>query len=322
MILKHIFSKESVYWIMYYFLLFTRLDRIFPDTLFLKIQYRCMTGNSLDLKAPRTYTQKLQWLKLYDRNPLYTIMVDKYRAKEYVSNCIGSEYVVPLLGVWDSPEEIEWDKLPKQFVLKTNHDCGGLIICKDKSKFDKEAAKEKLRRSLKNSYWLSGREWPYKDMPRKIIAEKYIEDSTGGLVDYKVMCFNGKPRLIQVHLGRYTNNHTQDFYDIKWNKTNITQGSYGETSDIYTERPICLDEMLKLSEVLSANIPHVRVDWYIVDNHLYLGELTFFDASGFDMFDSNNDEEMLGSWIKLPEKTFGPNPSSKGYGNEGIDMFY
>jgi len=302
MVIKHFFSKDGLYWFAYYFLLSTDIDRIIPDHLFLKIQYRCLTGKFLNLTSPRTYTQKLQWLKLYDRNPLYSVMVDKFRAKKYVSDCIGSEYVVPLLGVWNCPEEIEWECLPNQFVLKTNHDSGGLIICRDKSTLDKEVAKDKLRRSLKNNYWLAGREWPYKNIPRKIIAEKYIEDSTGGLVDYKVMCFNGEPRLIEVHLGRYSSNHTQDFYNTDWKKTEIAQKSSGAVSDSLIEKPACFDEMICLSKKLAKGIPHVRVDWYIVDNHLYLGELTFFDSSGYDEFTPDKYNYIIGGWIKLPEK--------------------
>lgn len=271
-----------------------------PDKLYLQLAYRRATGRKLELNPPRTYTQKLQWIKLYDRNPLYTIMVDKYKAKEYASQIIGEDHVVPLLGVWNTPEEIDWNSLPKQFVLKTNHDCGGLVICKDKEKLDKEAAITKIRKSLRRDYWLAGREWPYKNIERKIIAEKYIEDSTGGLVDYKVMCFNGEPKLIEVHLGRYSSNHTQDFYDMQWNKTDIAQISSGSVSDIIIEKPNCFDEMIGMSQKLATGIPHVRVDWYIVDNHLYLGELTFFDASGFDGFVPEKYDYILGEWIQLP----------------------
>lgn len=278
------------------------LDIFLPDIAFLKMAYRRGTGNKLHLNPPITYTEKLQWIKLFDRNPIYRTMVDKYAVKKYVADIIGDDHIVPLLGVWDKPEEIEWSSLPNQFVLKTNHDCGGLVICKDKSKLDIEAASKKLSKSLKCNYWLAGREWPYKDMARKIIAEKYIEDSTGGLVDYKVMCFNGKPRLIQVHLGRYTNKHTQDFYDINWNKTEIAQISSGHVSDELIDKPDCFDEMIEMSRKLSISIPHVRVDWYIVNNHLYLGELTFFDASGFDKFIPDKYNYIIGDWITLPEK--------------------
>lgn len=275
------------------------LENSLPDKLYLKLAYCRANGHTLKLDPPRIYSEKLQWIKLYDRNPLYTTMVDKYKCKEYIANKIGSEYVVPLLGVWDSPEEIAWDKLPNKFVLKANHDSGHVIICKDKAKLDKDVACTTLRKSLNNDFWLGGREWPYKNIERKIIAEEYLEDYTGGLIDYKVMCFNGEPKLIQVHIGRYTETHTQDFYDINWNKTNIKQGLYGDMSDVYMEKPSCFDEMIEQSRILSSNIPHIRVDWYIVNNHLYLGELTFFDSSGFDYFTSNHDEELLGSWIDL-----------------------
>ncbi len=279
------------------------LDRFLSDEVYQKMLYRRVTGYKLELDPPRTYTQKLQWIKLYDRKPIYRTMVDKYAVKQYAAKIIGDDHIVPLLGVWERPEDIDWDSLPNQFVLKTNHDCGGLVICKDKSKLDIETACKKLKKSLKRNYWLAGREWPYKDVPRKIIAEKYIEDSTGGLVDYKVMCFNGEPKLIEVHLGRYTSNHTQDFYNIDWEKTEIAQKSSGSVSDSLIEKPVCYDKMIELSRKLSTGIPHVRVDWYIVDNHLYLGELTFFDASGFDEFIPDKYNYIIGEWITLPAKT-------------------
>ena len=260
-------------------------------------------GTPLHLDAPQTFNEKLQWLKLYDRKPEYTMMVDKYRVREYIAQKIGAEYLIPLLGVWDSPDEIDFAALPEQFVLKCNHNSGlGMCICKDKSTLDLRKVRRELRKGLRQDYYLPGREWPYKDVPRKIIAEKYMVDTDGGdeLSDYKVLCFNGVPKLIEVHKGRFGNQHTQDFYDANWDKTAFNQPDM-PTSDEVMVKPVFMDEMLALSQVLSQGIPHVRVDWYYANHRLFFGELTFFDGSGFDPFDGEQDLE-IGSWLALPEK--------------------
>lgn len=276
-----------------------------PDALYLKFLYRLFVGKRLHLKNPQTYNEKLQWLKLYDHNPLYTTMVDKYAVKQYVAEKIGEEYIIPTLGVWRSMEEIDIDSLPNQFVLKTTFGGGGndVVICKDKASLDVDGAIKYLKGFMKQDSYKHLKEWPYKNVPRRVIAEKYMEEAgKASLSDYKVMCFNGVAKLIQLHNGRYTSNHTQMFYDRDWNKTGMSQVSYGDVSDtIAAERPILLEKMLYLSEILSKDIPHVRVDWYIIDNQLYFGELTFFDSSGFDPFIPDEYNYILGEWIKLPE---------------------
>lgn len=278
-----------------------------PDGLYLKILYRIFIGKRLDLNNPQTYNEKLQWLKIYDHNPIYTTMVDKYAVKQYVAEKLGEEYIIPTIGVWNSLEEVDFENLPDQFVLKTTFGGGGrdLVICKDKEKLDKTDVINYLNGFMNQDQYRSWREWPYKNVPRRVIAEKYMEEpGKASLSDYKVMCFNGVAKLIQLHDGRYTSNHTQLFYDRDWNKTGISQVSYGDVSDtISAERPALLEKMLELSEVLSKEIPHVRVDWYIVENKLYFGELTFFDSSGFDPFIPDEYNYILGEWIKLPEKT-------------------
>lgn len=274
-----------------------------PDAMYLKILYRLFVGKQLNLNNPQTYNEKLQWLKLYDHNPVYTTMVDKYAVKKYVADKIGEDYVIPTLGVWDNPGEIDFSILPNQFVLKTTFGGGGedLIICKDKSSLDIEASIKYLTGYMKQDSYRFLKEWPYKNVPRRIIAEKYMEEpGKPSLTDYKVMCFNGVAKLIELHNGRYTDGHTQEFYDRDWNKTKITQGSYGDVSDTLVERPEKLEEMLRLSEVLAEGIPHVRVDWYIIVNHLFFGELTFFDSSGFDDFIPEEYNYILGEWISLP----------------------
>lgn len=296
-----------------------------PDALYLRLLYRLSTGKSLHLNNPQTYNEKLQWIKLYDHNPLYTRLVDKYAVKEYVASIIGEEYIIPTYGVWDCLNEIDFDILPNQFVLKTTFGGGGndVIICKEKNIFDKEYAIYHLRKYMNQDLYRASREWPYKNVPKRIIAEKYMEESgKTSLTDYKVMCFNGVAKLIELHNGRYTDGHTQEFYDRDWNKTTISQGGYGKVLEYIAERPPQLEEMLELSETLAKDIPHVRVDWYIVDNHLYFGELTFFDGSGLEPWDKDEDDLLMGSWIKLPIDIENKKDCTKGLGNESIEMFY
>lgn len=270
------------------------------DEEYLKKLYKFRMGKELDLNNPKTFNEKLQWLKIHNRNPLYTTMVDKYAVKKYIADKIGEKYLIPTLGVWDNVEEIDFDKLPKQFVLKCTHDSGGIVICKDKSVLDYDKAKKKLKKSLESHFFLKWREWPYKDVKPRIIAEKFMEDDNANeLVDYKVLCFNGEPKIIEVHKGRFNGQHTVDNYDVFWNKTDITQYNLPMTNEILS-KPVFLEEMLSLSKVLSENIIHIRVDWYFIKGQLYFGELTFFDGSGFNLFCGDADE-LLGSWIKLPE---------------------
>lgn len=303
------------------------LSRVAPlvknDRQYLKWKFRFSMGYPIDFDNPQTFYEKLQWLKLYNRKPEYSVLVDKYEVKKYVSNVIGDEYVIPTLGVWDKVEDIDWEKLPNQFVLKCTHDSGGIVICRDKSSFDKNKAIQRLSRSLKINYYWQNREWPYKNVQHRIIAEDLLDEGNGlSPKDYKVLTFNGKAKLIEVITGRFTDHLAQDIYDINWNKTNITQGSFGKVSDIVIERPQVFDEMIRLSEKLAKGIPHVRIDWYIVKGRLYFGEITFFDGSGFDPWDRYEDDLLMGSWITLPEIAKDPLAFRKGLGNEGIDMFY
>ena len=274
-----------------------------PDSIYLKLLFRFKMGKPLNLKNPKTFNEKLQWLKLYNRKPEYTTMVDKYAVKQYVANIIGGEYIIPTLGVWDSPDDIDWVSLPDQFVLKTTHGGGGggVVICRDKQTFDKATAKRKLESSMKSDIYKSLREWPYKNVKKRIIAEKYIEDESGYLRDYKVMCFNGQPKLIQMHMGRFNGVHTQDFYNCDWDKLVDINQNGCINSDILLPKPQCLEQMLELSSKLSKRLPQIRVDWYIIGAKLYFGEMTFFDAGGFDDFVPESLNEVIGSWIVLPE---------------------
>ena len=279
-----------------------RFDRLIKnDALYLKMEYYFQTGRRLNLNNPKSYNEKLQWLKIHDRKPEYTQMVDKAGVKDYIAKTIGEQYVIPTLGIWKHFDDIDFTTLPEKFVLKCTHDSGGLVICKDKKTLDKVSAKKKIEKCLKKNYFYGTREWPYKDVKPRIIAEPLLEQANGEeICDYKVMCFNGKAKLIELHMNRHSDHHTQDFYDVNWQKTEISQGKgYGGCSDIEVSKPSCLNEMLRLSETLTKDMAHCRVDWYVVNGHLYFGELTFFDGSGFDLFDRYEDDLLLGSWINL-----------------------
>ena len=269
-----------------------------PDELYLRVLFRLMTGKKLNLQSPETFGEKIQWLKLHDHNPDYKIMVDKYAVKEYVADKLGSEYIIPTLGVWDRVEDIDWDSLPNQFVLKCTHDSGGLVICKDKNKLDKREASKKLNSCLKKSYYKLYREWPYKDVPHRIIAEKYIEDESGELNDYKVFNFGGEPRMIQVDYNRF-NGHLRNLYSPKWDRINATMGYPSDPSREFP-KPEVLDELLELCKKLSVGIPHVRTDFYIVNNKIYFDEMTFYHSSGFQKITPKEFEKALGDWIILP----------------------
>ncbi len=278
-----------------------RLSFLFPDKMYLKMKYRLLMGKKLDLKNPKTYTEKLQWLKLYNRKPEFTVMVDKYLAKKYVADKIGEEYIIPTLGVWDSPKEINFDKLPDQFVLKCNHNSGlGMCICKDKSKLDIEKVERELRKGLKQDYYLTGREWPYKDVPRKIIAEKFLINEgshSSDLPDYKFYCFDGEVKVVLIATNRFTT-HNFNYVDVDYNPISLIS-TEGEPNKELENKPECWDKMLEIARILSKDIIHVRVDLYTSCGKIYFGELTFFDASGYDDFGSKEWNERLGSWIKL-----------------------
>ena len=276
-----------------------------PDREYLEKKFYAMLGYSLDLTNPQTFNEKLQWLKLYDRKPDYTMMVDKYKVREYIKEKLGEEYLIPLLGVWDNAEDINFDKLPNRFVLKCNHNSGlGMYICKDKSKLTEKQIKvirKNLTKGLQQDYYLTGREWPYKDVPRKIIAEKYMEDETGQLRDYKFYCFNGEPKIIMINSDREIEKTKADYFDMDFNWIDLKWGY--EHALVKPSKPINFEKMKELAVVLSKNIPELRVDFYEVNNKIYFGELTFFDGSGFDKIEPEEWDEKLGDWIILPQKS-------------------
>ena len=271
-----------------------------PDKAYLSILYRASFKKRINWKNPKTFNEKLQWLKLYDRNPNYCNMVDKYEAKRFVKERIGSEYVVPALaGPWDDFDEIDFDTLPDRFVLKTTHDCGGVFICKDKKSIDYEGAKHFLNKHLQRDYYLTCREWPYKNVKPRIFAEEYLADLEGDLKDYKFFCFNGVPKLMFIASERQSKvNETKfDFFDMDFNHLPITNGH--PNAHTAPKAPENFELMKELAVILSRNIPHLRVDFYECNGKLYLGELTFSHWGGLVPFEPEKWDEILGSWIQL-----------------------
>lgn len=285
------------------FLALRGLLKFLPDKLYLTIQYRANLGKKINWKNPTTFNEKLQWLKIYDRNPIYSTMVDKYEAKQYAADRIGSQYVVPLLaGPWDSFDEIDFDALPEQFVLKTTHDCGGVWICKDKKSMDRQAAKEFLERHLKRDYYTIGREWPYKNVKPRIFAETFLTGLEGDLQDYKFFCFDGVPKLMFIASERQSEDQETkfDFFDMDFNHLPIMNGHPNSSKKIL--RPEYFELMKELASVLSQGVPQLRVDFYECEGKLYLGELTFSHWNGFMPFEPEEWDETLGSWIQLPNR--------------------
>ena len=276
-----------------------------PDALYLKLMYYFQTGKRLHLKHPKTFNEKLQWLKLHDRKPEYTTMVDKYAVKEYVANIIGEEYIVPTLGVWDSPEDIAWDELPRQFVLKTTHGGGGkgIVICRDKDKLDKAKAIHSLRAAMKRDLYKSYREWPFKDVKPRVIAEEYLSDDSAsgvkgsGLKDYKFYCFHGKPLYCVVISGRW-GSFVNDYFDMEWKHLPITLKGLPFAESVPT-KPKHFETMKQLATKLAAGRSHLRVDFYEANDKIYFSELTFYSASGFGQFTPKEWDEIWGDLIHI-----------------------
>lgn len=273
-----------------------------PADAFLKRVYEINMGKPLPLENPMLYTEKLQWLKLYDHRPEYTRMVDKYAVKNYIAEIIGPEFVVPLLGVWDRVEDIDFDKLPRQFVLKTTHDSGGIVVCKDKETLDIGKAKRKLRYFLNRDYYSQNREWPYKNVPHRIIAEAYMEDQRQGeLRDYKFFTFGGEPKVLYIAQGRGSGKETvADFFDMEFNHLPFTIDH--DMAPILPEKPVNFELMKELAAKLSTGTPQLRVDFYEVNGKVYFGEMTFFHCSGMEAFHPESWNRIFGDWVTLPPK--------------------
>lgn len=280
-----------------------QLKKLIPDTLYIQLQYYHHFHRFVDLKNPKTFNEKLQWLKLNDRNPLYTQLVDKYEVRKYIADKIGKDYLIPLVGgPWDSVDKIDFSTLPDQFVLKCTHDSGSVVICRDKNIFDQELCMQKLGECMKRNAFYYGREWLYKNVKPRIIAEQYMTDeSMIELKDYKVFCFHGIPQIIQVDYGRFSN-HERNMYSTEWECLKFTS-KYPTNPMVLIEKPTNICELLSLASELSSVMPHARVDFYNVNGKLYFGEITLFHGSGFEKFYPDKWDQILGKLINL-EKCF------------------
>ena len=278
----------------------TRVIRpLLSDEQYLKILFRMNLGYWPNFQHPKTYAEKLNWMKLNLHDPEYTIMADKVKAKEWVAERIGYEHIIPTLGIWDRVEDIDFSLLPNKFVIKCNHNSGlGMYICKDKEKMDINTVCKNLTKGLKENYYAGKLEWPYKDIPRKIIAEKYMEnnDGTQYLTDYKFFCFNGEPKIMYLSADYSDSPHT-DFFDMDYNRLDIRMKD--PNSNIIPPKPEKFKEMQEYAKILSKGIPHLRVDFYCINGQVYFGELTFFHNAGLCKIHPKKWEYILGDWIKI-----------------------
>lgn len=275
------------------------------DEKYIRRKYRAVFGSEPDLKDPKTFNEKMQWLKLYHRKQRQINMVNKLTVKDAVSQAIGRRHVTETYGAWPSFDRIDFEMLPDAFVLKCTHDSGGIVICRDKNTLDMEAARKKLEKALKTDYYLKSREWPYRYVKPLIMAEEYLESGDGGdLKDYKFFCFNGKPEFVLVCADRFNGSGLKEnFYDLDWNLMELTRPAHGNGPAV--KRPETLEEMAGYAAMLAKDEPFVRVDFYDVDGRVYFGEVTYFPASGFEPFAPEGWDEKLGSMITLPEKKEG-----------------
>ena len=270
-----------------------------PDEKYLRLVYRYTLGTEPDFEHPKTINEKLNWLKLHDHNPLYSRLVDKYEVRSYVAEKVGIEYLIPLVGgPWDSVEDIDFNSLPDQFVLKCTHDSGSYVICTDKAKLDRKAAKSRLAKRLKRNYYLTNREWPYLGVKPRVLAEAFLKDDlTVELLDYKFFCFDGVPRVLYVSNDQNKHPRT-DFYDMDFKRLPFKMKD--EPSENGYLKPVCFEEMKQLAKRLSEGIPHVRMDFYCVNGRPYFGEFTMYHNSGFQSITPPEWNDIMGSWIHLP----------------------
>lgn len=270
------------------------------DKKYLELKYQVIMDKKLNLDNPTTFNEKLQWLKLHDRKPEYTKMVDKYEAKEYVSNIIGNEYIIPTLGIYDKFSDIDFEKLPSQFVIKPTHTSGNVYICKNKNEIDYTALKKLINNWLKRKYYYLHREWPYKNIKPRIIIEKYLQEKNGEeLKDYKFFCFNGKPKMVLVCSDRF-NNLNKTFFDENWQAFDFTEGNHERNENI--QKPVNFEKMKQLAGKLAQNLSFVRIDFYDINGTIYFGEITFYPSAGYEKFDPLKYDEIFGSMIELPKK--------------------
>lgn len=281
--------------------LLKKISNFIPDKLYLSMVYYYIFHKKLNLKTPSTFNEKLQWLKLYDRNPLYTTLVDKYAVKDYIKNLLGEEYIIPTISIYDNVDDINLNDLPDSFVLKTTHDSGGVRICKEKDSFDLNEAKRYLKSRLNQNYYYLWREWPYKNVKPKIMVEKYMEDSKGELVDYKFFCFDGKIDNVMVCVDRNKKDTETKFYffNQNWELLRLNIRGKQAPEGFTLKKPKCIDNMFEIASILSKGIPFVRIDLYECNEHIYFGEFTFYPDSGFDNNLLPETDIYLGNLLKI-----------------------
>lgn len=280
----------------------SQIGHLIPDKLYLKIQYWLLMDKKLNLKSPKAFNEKLQWLKLYDRNPRYPGLVDKYKVKEYVAGVLGEQYVIPNLGIWDSVEDIDFDSLPNEFVIKCTHDSGSVIVCRDKASFNIEAAKAKLKKKFDTNLFWQGREWPYKSVQPRVLAEKYLSElSDEKMIDYKFFCFNGEPRYLYVSQGLEDHETARISYaSLDWEIEPFKRSDF-DNFETLPPKPKGFDKMIEMSKTLAKDIPFVRVDFYDINGQVYFGEMTFFPGAGYTAFHPDQWDEAVGRWLRLPQ---------------------
>ncbi len=284
-IILYLMSKNFLWWL--------------DDKSYIKLKYRLMVKSKLNLENPLTFNEKLQWLKLYDRKPEYTKMVDKYEAKKYVANIIGKKYIIPTLGIYNKFEEIDFEKLPDKFVIKPTHTSGDIFVCKDKNEIDYKKLKKEVKKWLKRKYYYLHREWPYKNIKPRIIIEEYMEnESKEELKDYKIFCFNSEPKVTLVCSNRFQE-LKETFFDNDWKELDVTEGGHEKEKNI--QKPINFEKMKELAKILSNNIPAGRIDLYEINGQIYFGEITIYPKSGYEEFSDERYNVLWGNWIQLPK---------------------
>ncbi|CYU77573.1 glycosyltransferase [Streptococcus suis] len=296
--------KRDLYYLLGKLLIsFSDFFKFIPDEKYLSIVYRGYTGNILDLNNPKGFNEKLQWLKINDRDEKYTQLVDKFEVKNKVSKLLGFNHIIPTLGIWNSVDEIDFDLLPNQFVLKTTHDSGGIVLCRNKENFDINKTKKILRKSLRTNFYYKGREFPYKNVKPRIIAEKYMEDDAqNSLVDYKFYCFNGEPKFLYVSEG--LENHATakiSFLNLDWTFAPYYRNDYKTFSKL-PKKPRNFDQMIEFAKILSRGFKFVRVDLYEIKGVVYFSELTFTPASGWMAFQNIDQDLAMGKLLDLKKE--------------------
>lgn len=280
------------------FSLMAKTSHLWPDKLYVRLLYWIHVGGGINYSKPATFNQKMNWSKIYDRNPLYTELADKYKVKQYVKDRLGEKAVVPCYGVWKCFDNIDFANLPARFVLKCTHDSSGAIICRDKGTFDYDGAKKRVNRSLATNYYWTLREWPYKNIPHRIIADEFLDDGSGHeLQDYKFWCFNGEPRVMYItNKGKHV---YENFYDMDFRPLDINHGFERRQPEYL--RPAGFELMKEYAAKLSEGMPFVRIDFFEVNGHVYFGEFTFYDWAGLKPFKTLEWDKEIGRWIKLKQ---------------------